>query len=386
MQIPIDVRAVIDAMNGNDEARKQPISVSIYIDDSAQADIIGLIRSLFASAATHARITIGYLGNAQAIPNSSDDAAVIVAGSHKDVGRLASDIRDAGVPVMVVTTMPVAVADIAEEQGMSIPSADIVAPEGTEDGLEPIVLNDANIPELKLRMGEWIIQVAGDKRLAFATAFPFVCRPLGVDAVNLTALENAAIGAFLFIPGADMPIMTLNQAKMLLQIAAAYGQPMTTERAKELAVVVAGGFACRTAARNLVGLVPMVGPAIKASIGYAGTQAMGRAAIEYFENGGGIAGLGKTVAEARDLVMRGVNVAQEAVRGEEPEPEPEPEKSFTEKATETAKVWGERASKFGSTAAKIAVPLAQTAASAGAEQAKKTLTKNIGSVISKKDA
>ena len=32
-------------------------------------------------------------------------------------------------------------------------------------------------------------------------------------------------------PGADMPIMTLNQAKMLLQIAAAYGQPLSARSA-----------------------------------------------------------------------------------------------------------------------------------------------------------
>lgn len=386
MQIPIDIGAVVAAMNGNDEARKQPISVSVYIDDSAPSDVIGLIRSLFASAATHARITLGYIGNAQAIPNPSDDAAVIVGGSHSDVGRLASDIRAAGVPAMVVTTMPSTVARIASEQGFAIPSADLIAPKVPEDEEEPVALDESNTTALKLRMGEWVIQISGDKRLAFATAFPFVCRPLGVDAVNLTALENAAIGAVLFIPGADMPVMTLNQAKMLLQIAAAYGQPMTIDRAKELAAVVAGGFAFRTVSRNLSGLIPAIGPAIKAGIGYAGTQAMGRAAIEYFENGGGISGLANTVAQARDAVMRGVSAAQVAINGEQPEPEPEPEKSFAEKATETAKVWGERASKVGSTAAKIAVPLAQSAASAGAEKAKQSLKDNIGSILPKKNA
>ena len=98
--------------------------------------------------------------------------------------------------------------------------------------------------------------------------------------------------------------MTLNQAKMVLQIAAAYGQPLTVERARELAAVVGGGFACRAAARQLVGVVPALGWAIKAGIGYAGTAAMGRAAIEYFEHGGSVAGIAAVVAEARDAAMQ----------------------------------------------------------------------------------
>ena len=56
-------------------------------------------------------------------------------------------------------------------------------------------------------------------------------------------MQNAGVGLVVFIPGADLPIMTLNQAKMLLQIAAAYGEPMGKERVKELAAVVGGAFA-----------------------------------------------------------------------------------------------------------------------------------------------
>ena len=114
-------------------------------------------------------------------------------------------------------------------------------------------------------------------------AFPFVRRPLSIDAVNATALQNGAVGLLPIIPGADMPIMTLNQAKMLLQIAAAYGQPMSTERVKELACVVGRAFALRNVARSVAGVVPVLRWAVRAGVGYAGTEAMGRAAIEYFE-------------------------------------------------------------------------------------------------------
>ena len=119
----------------------------------------------------------------------------------------------------------------------------------------------------------------------------------------------------MFIPGADMPIMTLNQAKMLLQIAAAYGEPLDIHRVKELAAVVGGAFACRTAARQLTGLVPALGWAVKAGIGYAGTFAMGRAAIEYFEGGGNIGGMASVVAAARDKAVDAACSVRAAARG-----------------------------------------------------------------------
>ena len=38
MQIPVDVKAVIDEATNIDEARQTPLSVSVYIDESAPGD------------------------------------------------------------------------------------------------------------------------------------------------------------------------------------------------------------------------------------------------------------------------------------------------------------------------------------------------------------
>ncbi len=57
-------------------------------------------------------------------------------------------------------------------------------------------------------------------------------------------------------------------------------------------------------ARQVAGLVPAVGWAVKAGVGYAGTWAMGMAAAEYFEHGGNMAGVGAVVDEARAAASR----------------------------------------------------------------------------------
>lgn len=338
MKIPIDVVAVFQEAMDVDAARSVPISVSVLLDEAAPADLVAFVRSSFASASPQARISVNYFSDSSAAFDPKSDMAVIAAGVTEEVGLIARRIRDAGIPVLVVTTLPEIVGRTALAEGHPIPEGDLVAPviedgdvvvlsepivissgdstEATYDvppiagwapddplSLEPYALTSRLSAQLSERMGEWVVACFRTKRLAFAQAFDFVRRPLSMESVRSTSMQNAGVGFVAFVPGADLPIMTLNQAKMVLQIAAAYGQPLTVERAKELAAVVGGGFACRAAARQLVGIVPALGWAIKAGIGYAGTSAMGHAAVEYFEHGGNAAGIAAVVSEARDAAV-----------------------------------------------------------------------------------
>jgi uncharacterized protein (DUF697 family) len=72
---------------------------------------------------------------------------------------------------------------------------------------------------------------------------------------------------------------------MVLYIAAAYGEELSIDRARELLGVLAAGFGLRALARQVAKLVPVVGWATGAAVGYAGTLAMGRATMLYFERG-----------------------------------------------------------------------------------------------------
>ena len=72
------------------------------------------------------------------------------------------------------------------------------------------------------------------------------------------------IAAAVFIPGVDMPILTLNQARLVLRIALAHGESIDNKRALELLGVVGAGFGFRAVARELLDLVPVAGWALKA--------------------------------------------------------------------------------------------------------------------------
>ena len=118
-----------------------------------------------------------------------------------------------------------------------------------------------------------------------AKGYPPLRRAACERIIRKNARENAVIG-LLPIPGADMPVMTANQARMVLHLAAAYGEELTFQRARELLGVLAAGFGLRALTRQVVKVVPVGGWAAAAAIGYAGTVAMGRSTMLYFERGG----------------------------------------------------------------------------------------------------
>ncbi len=129
-----------------------------------------------------------------------------------------------------------------------------------------------------------IVAQAKDVEIPLARRFPVFRKAVANRIITATAAENVVIGALIFLPGADMPVMTANQVKMILKIAVVYGQDIGIDRLKELLVVFGSAVAFRAAARNLAAFIPILGWAVKGGVAYAGTVALGKAAIKYFEN------------------------------------------------------------------------------------------------------
>lgn len=85
------------------------------------------------------------------------------------------------------------------------------------------------------------------------------------------------------LPFVDMVLLPGIQARMAHHLAEIYGQPMTTERLKELGAAVGVGMVARTLARQAVKFIPFVGSAVGATVAAASTYALGRALCYYFE-------------------------------------------------------------------------------------------------------
>jgi uncharacterized protein (DUF697 family) len=136
------------------------------------------------------------------------------------------------------------------------------------------------------RIAELIAEQADNQAYMWAARLPVLRDAVGEQTIRKFSLQNGILGVAIFIPGADMPALTLNQIRMVFRLAAAYGEKIDIDRAFEILAVVGAGFGFRAIAREAVAFVPGIGWVVKGGIAYAGTTALGRAAAAYFDAGG----------------------------------------------------------------------------------------------------
>lgn len=189
-----------------------------------------------------------------------EDAAVLIWIGAPDEDTLRAASRR-GVPIIAVTeaeTVPYVLATdlVRVPAGAGFPVEEIAAAVARRLGEDSTSLA-ARLPALRDAVCEELI-------LAFSK-------------------RNGLIAAAVFIPGVDMPLLTLNQVRLVLRIGLAHGQEMDNVRALELLGVVGAGFGFRAVARELLNVVPIGGWAVKGAVAYTGTRAVGEAALRYFE-------------------------------------------------------------------------------------------------------
>ena len=108
-------------------------------------------------------------------------------------------------------------------------------------------------------------------------------RPVADALVAKVARQNGIIAAAVFVPESDFPILTLNQLRLVLRLAAAYGQGSTRSACRRSWASSAPGSASARSRGRHSASIPFAGWAIQGGVAYTGTRAIGEAAIRYFE-------------------------------------------------------------------------------------------------------
>jgi uncharacterized protein (DUF697 family) len=118
----------------------------------------------------------------------------------------------------------------------------------------------------------------GHDAVAVAARVPALRAAVSAGLVRTASLRAAALGALPWRRGADFPVLTLVQARLVLDVAAAHGEEIGQERAPELAAVAGTGLGLRSLVRRLPVRLPLVG----AATGYLATRALGEGAARRF--------------------------------------------------------------------------------------------------------
>jgi uncharacterized protein (DUF697 family) len=226
---------------------------------------------------------------------SGDQRPLAVAGARELLPIIARQLREGGDPAAVVEGR---VESAAVLVWVGAPDEDALRA-ANRAGVPIVAVTDADeVPYVLAtdlvrvppgrgfpvdEIAHAVARKLGEDGTALAARLPTLRRAVCDELIRSFAKKNAIIAAAVFIPGVDLPVLTLNQARLVLRIALAHGQEIDKDRALELLGVVGAGFGLRTVARELLDLVPVAGWAVKGAVAYAGTKAIGEAAVRYFE-------------------------------------------------------------------------------------------------------
>jgi uncharacterized protein (DUF697 family) len=111
-----------------------------------------------------------------------------------------------------------------------------------------------------------------------AARVPLLRDPFCEQLVATFARRNGILAAAAWRPGADLPVLLLNELRLVLRLAQAYDAEGLAERLPEITATLATGFGLRALARRLLDLAPGPGWILRGGVAYGGTRALGEAA------------------------------------------------------------------------------------------------------------
>ncbi|HEV2582770.1 MAG TPA: GTPase [Ktedonobacteraceae bacterium] len=133
-----------------------------------------------------------------------------------------------------------------------------------------------------------LIEASPEAALVIGRELPAYRRAAAQRIIRNSTLVSLAAGMEP-IPLVDIPILLGTQMRLVLRIAALYGEPMDSadamKHAKELIATAASGAGMRILAEQAAKAVPFGGDFIAGAIAGAATWAIGQVALEYYEGG-----------------------------------------------------------------------------------------------------
>jgi small GTP-binding protein len=224
---------------------------------------------------------VGGVNRAAIARSAAEDADVAVLVLDASAGLRQSDydlheaLRAAGVPLVVALNktdlikrdLADALGDVERKLGTRVIPISAKTGSGVGERLLPAIVESH----------PWMA-------VALGRALPAFRRQLSRRVVRGAAVLNGIIAAEP-IPGLDIPFLLASQVRMVLRVAAIFGESLSVRHARELLTAMAGGVALRYLASQVGKLVPVLGWLVGAILTGLGTWAMGRVAVTYFESG-----------------------------------------------------------------------------------------------------
>jgi hypothetical protein len=130
----------------------------------------------------------------------------------------------------------------------------------------------------------------GEDAAPLAARVPLLRGPVCARLVESLARRNALLGAAVWVRGTDLPVLALNELRLVLRLAQANGTDGIRDLAPELAATLGAGLGLRTVARQLLHRFPEAAWPLRIAVAYAGTRTIGEVArLRFRARPGGLA-------------------------------------------------------------------------------------------------
>lgn len=299
MALPIDpgkVKRVADKIQKQIDVE---LGLDIFIDNTCNEDFLESLKNYFECADETVQINYKDV-HARPIALSDDVSfAIIIAGQDANCASVYNILSQSGIAKIVVCVDPGVFISHLEDNSISFNKNEIICPDlvtYSRNASDPESVNfddyngamDINIKD---KLTDYIYSASETMEIAYAQMFPFLRTRIANNIIYTCSLENGGIGIIKILPGADMPLMTLNQIRMLLQLAAIYGYKINEDRVIEIISIVVAAFGMRYISNKVKKNSAIPKFLVDGTFGVSATVVLGNLAKEYFASGMAIDGL-----------------------------------------------------------------------------------------------
>ena len=258
------IRGVVNMGKESEESMDEALHLVVLVDEACPTWLAIAVRDVLVPE-RDAHVDVALLGSSY--PVLGIDVAVIVAGGSEELVRNAIRMFAAQRHYVVVVA----------ETSLDIPDTQL--PAKLSQFVTVVVGSEK--PQLYEKFSAALLD-STDKHVSCAANFGFCRNAATARLVSKCAARNAVMGVAGFVPGAGMPLMTMNQVNLSFDMAATYGKGLSLGRVPEVVFVVAAGIVYRGIGRMLLRRLPHVGHLLRIGLAYGGTLLTGRILSEHF--------------------------------------------------------------------------------------------------------